>query len=140
MSIPVFHSYGEWHLSGVGMWTANLTRGTIGTGLASQVLFTGIAPGKCADLDALGVPYTFLDLHAKRSRASEWSELRQFLEAKAPCIYIPNFDFHRSCAIGTLGPQVKVCMVVHSDEECYYDELRRIGADCDSIVCVSTTL
>lgn len=140
MRVPVFHSYGEWHLSGVGSWTVNLSRKNSASGIESTVLFTGIAPRRHDELDMLGVPYTSLNLPAKRSRAAEWSELKRFLESRAPCIYIPNFDFHRSCAVGTLEPQVRVCMVVHSDEECYYDELRRVGAECDAIVCVSSAL
>jgi glycosyltransferase involved in cell wall biosynthesis len=111
-----------------------------GSEYESTVLFTGISPAKHEELDSLGVSYTSLGLPMKRRRADEWRALKQFLESHAPCIYIPNFDFHRSCAIGTLNPGVRVCMVIHSDEECYYDELRRVGADCDSIVCVSTSL
>jgi glycosyltransferase involved in cell wall biosynthesis len=39
-----------------------------------------------------------------------------------------------------LSPDVHVVTVIHSDEDCYYDELRRIGQSCNSVVCVSNYL
>jgi glycosyltransferase involved in cell wall biosynthesis len=35
---------------------------------------------------------------------------------------------------------VKVVTVIHSDESCYLDEVSRIGANCNAIVCVSNFL
>lgn len=138
--MKVFHSYGKWGLSGVNTWSVNLIRGLNGPTFDQTVLFTGIPQQACLELDELEIPYIFLDLPRERSRRSEWRELKRFLEENSPCIYIPNYDFHRSCAIGTLAPGVSVCMVVHSDEDCYFDEIRRLGKDLDAIVCVSSYL
>lgn len=140
MPYKIFHSYPKWGLSGVNSWTVNLVEGMAATGFENQVLFTGIPQQACDELDRLSVPYHFLNLPEKRKRSDEWQELKTFLELNAPCVYIPNYDFHRSCAIGTLSPEVKVCLVVHSDEACYFDEIRRLGRDCDAIVCVSSYL
>lgn len=140
MGTPVFHSYGEWGLSGVNTWTVNLIRGAADPEFEHQVLFTGIPARPKPELDALGIPYTFLNLPAKRSRRDEWRELQCFLENRASCIYIPNYDFHRSCAVGTLSNTVKVCAVIHSDEPCYFDEIGRLGKNFDAIVAVSEFL
>jgi glycosyltransferase involved in cell wall biosynthesis len=140
MHIPVFHSYGKWYLSGVGTWTVNLIKVMAGTKFNSTVLFTGIPHQNQPQLDNLGIPYLFLDVPSPRKRREEWRVLKAFLEDNAPCIYITNFDFHRSCAVGTLAPSVRVVIVIHSDEECYFDELHRIGQDCNVIICVSTYL
>lgn len=137
---PVFHSYGKWYLSGVNTWTVNLIRAMDGSDYESKVLFTGEARSPQPDLDDLGIPYEFLEVATPRKRQHEWNALKSFLEAHAPCIYITNFDFHRSCAVGTLSPDVHVVTVLHSDEDCYYDEVRRIGRDCDAVVCVSSAL
>ena len=138
MKIPIFHSYGEWQLSGVSTWTVNLIRAMEeNPNFCSSVLFTGIDHSPQSELDALGIPYDFLEVAQPRKRRSEWKALKAYLESKAPCIYITNFDFHRSCAVGTLSPKVRVLAVVHSDEERYFDEIKRIGENCDGLVAVS---
>ncbi len=138
MKIPIFHSYAKWYLSGVNTWTVNLIRAMEGDErFNSKVLFTGISPCPQPELDQQEIPYDFLELPRPRKRRSEWKALKAYLESKAPCIYITNFDFHRSCAVGTLSPNVRVLTVVHSDEERYFDEVERIGKNCDGIVAVS---
>lgn len=138
--IPVFHSYGKWELSGVNTWSVNIASASKETHYEHTMLFTGIPMQPQPELDRLGIRYEFLNLPEKRSRKAEWTEFKRFLEARAPCIYIPNYDFHRSCAIGTLSPEVRVCCVIHSDENCYFDELKRVGKNCDAIVAVSSFL
>lgn len=140
MKAPVFHSYGKWYLSGVNTWTVNLIHAMQRTEFDSKVLFTGIPDSPQPELDAQGIDYKFLDLPFPRKRQQEWRALKKFLEASSPCIYITNFDFHRSCAVGTFSSGVRVIAVVHSDEECYYDEIRRVGRNCDVIICVSRFL
>lgn len=138
--IPVFHSYPNWGLSGVNSWTVNLAGGTDSEPFKHEVLFTGIPKQSYPELDDAGIDYSFLNLPQKRPRKSEWIALKHFLEHHAPCIYITNYDFHRSCAVGTLSPDVRVITIIHSDEACYFDELKRIGCNCDAIVCVSSYL
>ncbi|MEI7461443.1 MAG: glycosyltransferase family 4 protein [Pirellula sp.] len=140
MGTPIFYSYAKWCLSGVNTWTVNLISAMQDTEFDSKVLFTGIPRSPQPELDEFAIPYDFLDVQSPRKRRREWRALKEFLEAHAPCIYINNFDFHRSCAVGTLSPEVRVVAVIHSDEECYYDELRRIGSNCNTIVCVSSDL
>jgi glycosyltransferase involved in cell wall biosynthesis len=140
MGIPIFHSYGEWHLSGVNIWTVNLIRAMENSEFDSKVLFTGIPREPQSELDDLKIPYDFLEVSSPRRRRREWQALKEYLEAHAPCIYITNFDFHRSCAVGTLSSDVRVITGVRSDEDCYFDELRRIGQNCDAIFCVSSAL
>ena len=140
MKVPVFHSYDKWHLSGVNTWTVNLIRAMRDTEFDSQVLFTGIPRSPQPELEELIIPYDFLDIPYPHKRHQEWRVLKEFLEARAPCIYITNYDFHRSCAVGTFSPEVRVVTVIHSDEECYFDELCRIGQSCNAIICVSSYL
>ncbi|MGF1532019.1 MAG: glycosyltransferase family 4 protein [Puniceicoccaceae bacterium] len=140
MRTTVFHSYGKWYLSGVNTWTVNLIRAMRETEFDSKVLFTGIPRQPQPELEESEIPYDFLEVSPPRKRRLEWSALKTYLEAHAPCIYITNFDFHRSCAVGTLSPEVRVVTVIHSDEECYFDELRRLGQNCNAIVCVSSYL
>lgn len=140
MKVPIYHSYDKWHLSGVNTWTVNLIRAMGDTEFDSRVLFTGIPRSPQPELDELAIAYDFLGVPCPRKRHQEWRVLKEFLEAQTPCIYIPNYDFHRSCAVGTLSNTVKVCAVIHSDEPCYFDEIGRLGKNFDAIVAVSEFL
>ena len=141
MKIKVFHSYGgEWRLSGVNTWTVNLIQGMDPGQFEQKVLFTGVPHRTQPELETLGIRYTFLDLPAKRPRRAEWRALKDFLEANSPCIYVPNYDFHRSCAVGILAHSVATCAVIHSDEPCWYDEVERLGTNFDAIVAVSSCI
>lgn len=115
-------------------------RAMSGSDFCSKILFTGVGNSPQPELDTLGISYDFLDVPTQRKRKDEWRALKHYLDEAAPCIYFTNFDFHRSCAIGTLSKSVFVVIVVHSDEECYFDELRRVGKSCNAVVCVSSFL
>jgi glycosyltransferase involved in cell wall biosynthesis len=137
----IFHSFPSWQLSGVNTWSVNLaTASRSDPDFEHVMLITGVPAGPVPELDALDVNYIHLPVASRRKRRDEWRALKSFLEAAAPCIYIPNYDFHRSCAIGAVSPQVRVCAVIHSDEDCYYDEVKRLGSCFDAIVTVSSLL
>jgi glycosyltransferase involved in cell wall biosynthesis len=139
MRTKVFHSYPRWQMSGVNTWSMNLAKSMAGDQDFEHVmLITGLPPSAVTELDEARVPYVHLDLPPVRQRCEEWVALRRFLDAHEPCIYIPNYDFHRSCAAPTFSKHVRICAVVHSDEHCYYDELRRLGESFDAIVAVSS--
>lgn len=141
MKIPVFHSFDSWQLSGVNTWSLNLEEAMRGDGRFENILlFTGEPYSALEELNARRVPYAHLELPAVRSRSDEWTALKGFLEANAPCIYVPNYDFHRSSAVPVLSSEVKVLLVVHSDEECYYESIARLGASADAVVAVSSTV
>lgn len=141
MRTPVFHSFPKWQLSGVNTWSINLAEAMKNDPEFEHImLITGVAPVTLPELDARGISYEFLDVPSPRKRKDEWNSLKAFLEKRTPCIYIPNYDFHRSCAVGSLSSAVKVCAVIHSDEECYYDEVRRLGKYFDAVVTVSSHL
>ena len=141
MKIRVFHSFPSWQLSGVNSWSINLARAMNEDHVFENVmLITGVPPAPIDELDDLHIPYLHLNVPTPRKRSNEWTALKSFLETAAPCIYIPNYDFHRSCSVGNIAPDVKVCAVVHSDEGCYYDEIKRLGASFNSIVAVSSCL
>ncbi len=139
MRTPVFHSYPSWlRLSGVNAWSVNLAK-------ASQedpyfehlVLFTGGVVSPVSELHRAGITHQDLNVPPSRGRNEEWRALKRFLGSNSPCIYLPNYDFHRASVAGALPPNVRVCSVVHSDEDCYYDQLARVGRACNAIVAVS---
>ena len=119
MKTAVFHSYPTWLLSGVNTWSVNLAKAMKDDPEFEHImLITGVSPSPIAELDFAHVPYTHLEVPAARERRAEWRALKEFLELRAPCIFLPNYDFHRASAVGTLSADVRICSVVHSDEDC----------------------
>jgi glycosyltransferase involved in cell wall biosynthesis len=134
----VFHSYPVWLMSGVNAWSLNLARAAVGDPDFEHILLiTGDSAPPVGELEQAGVAHVCLEVPPSRKRSEEWGALKEFLERNSPCIYLPNYDFHRASAAGTLSRDVRVCSVVHSDEACYYGQLSRIGRSCDAIVAVS---
>jgi len=117
-------------LSGVMTWSRHLL------GDPRQLLLL-TTPDDASLIEARSSALAFADLPKKVSPRAQWQGLADFLTEEAPCIYLPNFDFHRCCAVGLLPSTVAVCSVLHSDDECYYDELRRLRHRFDAVVAVS---
>ncbi|MEI8285217.1 MAG: glycosyltransferase family 4 protein [bacterium] len=136
MSIPVFHSFPSWMLSGVCSWSTDLINGL--PDWDQHILLTGLLPPGGRPSDFLpDLPCVDIRLPWDASRHRQWKHFARTLAEMAPCIYIPNFDFDRSCAVGLLPKNVAVCAILHSDEHCYYEEARRLGANWDAAVSVS---
>jgi glycosyltransferase involved in cell wall biosynthesis len=141
MRVKVFHSYPKWLLSGVNTWSANLALASVeNPDFEHAMLITGVAAATVQELEASGIPYVHLKVPPSRRRREEWKALKVFLESNAPCIYLPNYDFQRASAVGTLSSKVLVCSVVHSDEDYYYDQIQRIGVSCNAVVAVSSCI
>jgi glycosyltransferase involved in cell wall biosynthesis len=130
VSVKVFHSYPFMTLSGVMTWSRHLL-------VDPRQLLLLTTPDEVSLTEAKSSALAYADLPPQVSRRAQWQRLADFLRGEAPCIYLPNFDFHRSCAVGLLPSTVAVCSVLHSDDECYYDELRRLRHRFDAVVAVS---
>ena len=66
--------------------------------------------------------------------------LRRFLEERAPCVYLPNYDFDMACVTPALSQAIQVALIMHCDDPVYYDFAARHGGLFNAIVCVSDFL
>jgi glycosyltransferase involved in cell wall biosynthesis len=137
MKLKIYHSFPRWYLSGVSTWSRNVIEHLDPGEFDQTVLFTGHTESEIAPNDAIGLPREFLNMPKGYKRMEGWLKLKSLLEANSPCLYLPGYDFHRSCAMGIFPPSVGVVYFVHSDEDYYYDDIRRHGKDMDVIVGVS---
>jgi glycosyltransferase involved in cell wall biosynthesis len=64
----------------------------------------------------------------------------RYLEAHAPCIYIPNYDFGHSCISSQLSGSVAIVGIVHSDDPRHYDHVVRLGGYWNAVVAVSSAI
>lgn len=71
------------------------------------------------------------DWHERQSR------LREQLLLRAPCVFLPNYDFDSAGMLPTLPKEIITLGVLHSDEDIYYRFIQDLGPWMDSVVAVS---
>jgi glycosyltransferase involved in cell wall biosynthesis len=69
-----------------------------------------------------------------------WEAMKQYLEERAPCIYLPNYDNYYSCILPTLSPGVKVVGIGHSDDSQHYSHIHSLAQYWDAVVGVSSAI
>jgi len=62
------------------------------------------------------VPTRILPVGRYANWPSRWSAMMRYLEAHAPCIYIPNYDWVHSCVSPRLSSGVGIVGILHSDD------------------------
>jgi glycosyltransferase involved in cell wall biosynthesis len=68
---------------------------------------------------------------------SQARRIQGYLETRAPCIYIPNYDYRHSIMCTTVSHRVTTVGILHSDDPAHYDHARCLGRYWDGIVGVS---
>jgi glycosyltransferase involved in cell wall biosynthesis len=128
----------RWHLSGVNTFSANLARQLRSSGIDAEILLTA------AESDELGpaalpddVPVETLPIPLNASWRRRWSELLAVLQSRAPCVYLPNYDFDCAGIVPALPGNVVAVGIAHSDEAAYYDLIEQHGASWNAVVAVS---
>lgn len=86
------------------------------------------------------VPVDTLNIRHDMDWPRRWQEMISYLEAQAPCIYIPNYDYDYSCISPCLSDKVKVVTVAHSDDPANYEHVMRLRDASDAVIGVSTAI
>jgi glycosyltransferase involved in cell wall biosynthesis len=134
-----------WSVNGVNVFSANLVRGLNAAGMRAFILLTE------EDTDLISiqerplpkppdVPFVTLPVRRWHSWGAHWGALIRFLEENAPCIYIPNSDWHHSCIAPLLPDNVLIIGIAHSDDPLHYDHIQRLGPYLNGMVAVSNTV
>ncbi len=131
----------NWTLNGVNTFSANLIRGLCSEGFDATLLITG-----SLWRDPKPLPWSN-DMRAERlllppvaTFSARWRALKHYLEARAPCIYVPNHDVLYSAITPILCSSVGVIGLAHSDDPQHYEHLRRLGPWCNAVVGVSSVI
>ncbi len=128
-------------ISGVDVFSADLVRGLRARGFPAQVVLTEShwTPPDPMPLPA-DIPVTVLPVARGASWPVRWRTMTRYLEAQAPCIYIPNYDWRHSCVSPVLSERVAIAGIVHSDDPQHYEHVTRLGRYWNAIVAVSPAI
>jgi glycosyltransferase involved in cell wall biosynthesis len=130
-----------WSLNGPNVFSRNLARGLLARKIPAHIVIT-----RPDWLDAkplplpLDIPMEVLPVHPFMSLRCRWKAMMRHLEERAPCIYVPNYDFRHSCISPRLSSRVAIVGIVHSDDPPHYDHVARLGKHWNAIVAVSSTI
>jgi len=130
-----------WSLNGVNIFSSNLVRELRKRGVPAHILLTQphIPDSKPMQRPS-DVPIHCLPVRDNAPFSVRWAQMVQYLEDRAPCIYIPNYDFEHSCISPALSNRIGVVGVVHSDDPQHYEHVGRLGKYWNSVVAVSKTV
>ena len=127
-----------WSLNGVNTFAANCVRGLSSARIDSRLLLTGVT---YRERKPLPLPRDIHVEHLVIPRFASWRRRRralvEYLESRAPCVYLPNHDFLHSSITSKLSPRVGVVGIVHSDDAQHYDHVARLGRTWNAAVAVS---
>jgi len=125
-------------MNGVNRFHAALVPELRALGVDARLLFTRPRSGS-ADPFALPpeAPAFWLPVSDHDGWVLRWDKLARFLEARAPCVYLPGYDEEYSFAASLLSPRVAVVGAVHSDDPAHYAHAARLGPWCRRVVAVS---
>ena len=131
----------NWTLNGVNTFSAGLVRELTNDGIEATLLITG---SLWRDQKPLpwpdDLPVQQLPLPRVATFSARWRTLQGYLEARAPCIYLPNHDVLYSAITPMLSSSVGVLGIAHSDDPQHYEQVRRLGPWCNAVVGVSTAI
>ena len=125
-------------VSGVDVFSVNLARELIRQGYNAELVQT--APDAwVADRLALpsDVPVSRIQTRSFPTWRERWAAMREHLESRGPCIFLPNYDTAHSCIAPTLSSNVKVVGIGHSDDAQHYAHILHLAPYWDAVVGVS---
>jgi glycosyltransferase involved in cell wall biosynthesis len=128
--VPQFNVVAQhtaWTMGGIASFLSNLIRGLIRRGIPAHLLVTEERQNTKkmdlpSDFDVQLAPWRH-----ERSIAARWKAATRYLEARAPCVYLTNYDYMYSCITPQLSNAVVVVDNMHSDIDLCFEYFGRLG-------------
>ena len=138
---PIVLATPAWSLNGPNVFSLNLARGLRARQIPAQIVVTR---PDWVDAKPLAtpadIPLEFLPVQPFLTLRARWKAMLDYLESRAPCIYVPNYDFGHSCISPRLSDRVAIVGIVHSDDPQHYEHVMRLGKYWNAIVAVSPAI
>ena len=142
MKFNVIFTTPTWNLSGVNTFTANLIKELNNSGIPATLLITN-PPRQKGDYTMplpSHIPVEKLPVKEEDNWKTRWQTIIEYLEAKAPCIYVPNYDWGHSAVSPVLSNKVGIVGIIHSDDPIHYDHVARLGEYWNRVISVSKAI
>lgn len=132
----------NWSRNGVNLHSERMLRGLARRGIKGLLLLTE----EDTDLVSVDTPRLPLptDLHIEYlpvartgSWGAHWGATVNFLEAHAPCIYLPTFDWRHACVLPQLSSQVHVVGSLYDDNGLSAEQAKRLHGCWSGLVASS---
>jgi glycosyltransferase involved in cell wall biosynthesis len=138
---PVILATPAWSLNGPNVFSASLARGLKARQIPAHIVLTrpDLVDAKPLPPPA-DIPLEALHVRPFMSMRARWKAMIQHLEERAPCIYVPNYDFRHSCVSPRLSHRVAIVGIVHSDDPQHYEHVARLGKYWNAIIAVSSAI
>jgi glycosyltransferase involved in cell wall biosynthesis len=131
--------YGQ--IGGVDVFSSHLVRRLMAKGIEAKIVGARQFNDSVMSLPISGdVPVEAPDMPEDATWPMRWQAMIGYIEAQAPCIYLPNYAYDYSCIAPRLSQRVKVVSIAHSDDPAHYDHVARLGRASDAIVGVSAAI
>ncbi len=125
-------------ISGADVFSIELVRQLQDQGLSAEIVCTAWherAPDPLKLPTDISIQNLPVPVHA--TWQTRWETMTRYLEERAPCICLPNYDWRHSCISPTLSGHVKIVGIAHSDDPQHYEHVGRLGHYWDGIVGVN---
>ena len=127
-------------ISGVDTFATHLVRGLCKRGFDARIVGSRLLDHPLGLALADDVIVDDLGMTDDDSWSDRWKTMIEYLEARAPCFYIPNYDYNFSGIAPCLSERVKVIGIGHGDDPVHFEHCLRIGRACDAVVGVSPAI
>ena len=128
-----------WTHNGVNLWSEELVRGLRRAGVDARLLLTEEST-RLVTIDEprmarpTDISVEELQVTGVNNWGARWGAMVRTLEAAAPCIYIPNYDWRHSCVAPVLSARVAVVGLLHDGGPLYAEHASRLGDYWNAVV------
>jgi glycosyltransferase involved in cell wall biosynthesis len=131
-----------WTHNGVNLWSEELVRGLRNAGVDARLLLTEEST-RLVTIDEprmarpSDIPVEELQVTGADNWGARWGAMVRTLEAAAPCVYLPNYDWRHSCVVPALSGRVAVVGLLHDGGPLYAEHASRLGDYWNAVVATS---